>query len=89
MNFLRQALILAYAGVGIIAAIGYWPTIKDLAFHGKASANTLSYALWTLTSGIALLYSLFILGDWLFRFVSFVNFALCLIILLLRLRLPR
>lgn len=84
-DLLLQLLSLAYASVGIVSAIAYYPTIKDL-FKKKPSANVNSYLLWTITSTIAFLYSLIILDDLLFRFVSAVNFFACLLILILSLR---
>jgi len=85
MDVLLQILIIAYACAGVVATIGYWPTIKDLYFHRKKSANTSSYIIWTLCSGITFLYSLFILPDLLFRIVSGLNFMSCAIILAIRL----
>jgi len=64
-----KLLAVAYGGVGIVNLIAYWPTIKDL-FNKKPSANIPSYFLWTVTSGITLFYSLFVLNDLLFRLVS-------------------
>lgn len=88
-ELLLQALIFAYACVGVVAAIAYWPTIRDLYYHKKLSANLTSYLLWTITSGIAFLYSLFILPDLLFRIVSGTNFLACGIILALSINLTR
>lgn len=82
-EILLQILIFAYASVGVVATIGYIPTIKDLWFHKKMSANISSYIIWTACSGIAFLYALFILPDLLFRIVSGLNFASCALILLL------
>ena len=62
-NFFSQLLIIAYASTGIVATIGYFPTIKDLWIHKRKSANIASYIIWTITTGIAFLYSLFILPD--------------------------
>ena len=42
-EILINLLILAYASTGIIATVGYWPTIKDLYKNRKASANIPSY----------------------------------------------
>lgn len=80
-----KLLALAYAVVGIVSTIAYWPTIKDLLAHTR-SANTSSYVLWTVTGGITFLYSIFILPDTLFRFVSGMAFLACAVILLLCLR---
>ncbi|MDZ4846350.1 MAG: hypothetical protein SH857_12455 [Chitinophagales bacterium] len=73
----------AYGLVGIIGFIAYIPTIKDLYLHKKRSANRLSYVLWTLSTFIAMLYSFFVLNDFLFRLVSTLNFIACAITLLL------
>jgi hypothetical protein len=89
INLFSQLLIIAYASVGVIATIGYIPTIKDLWLRRKRSANITSYVIWTLCSGIAFLYSLFILPDLLFRMVSGLNFVCCAIILILSLRLKQ
>ena len=86
-EILLQALTIAYAVVGVVGFIAYWPTIKDLYHHKKPSANTVSYMLWTTTTGIAFLYSLFILPDLLFRIVSGINFGACALVLFLRIRL--
>lgn len=86
-EILLRILTVAYAGVGVVSLIAYWPTIKDLYHHKKPSANITSYMIWTATSGIAFLYSLFILPDFLFRFVSSVNFGSCAVVLLLSIRL--
>ena len=85
-ELLLHVLIIAYASVGVIGIIAYWPTIKDL-YYKKPSANINSYALWTATSGIAFLYSLFILPDLLFRIVSGLNFGACALVLLLSINL--
>ena len=61
-DLLLQLLIIAYASVGVIYFIAYLPTIRDL-YNKKPSANILSYVLWTGATGIALLYSIFILPD--------------------------
>lgn len=82
-----QAITVAYAGVGVIGLIAYWPTIKDLYHHKKASANIASYILWTGTASISFLYSLFILQDLLFRIVSGINFLACMIVLILSINL--
>lgn len=86
---LLNVLRVTYAAVGIIVVVGYWPTIKDLYFYKKKSANSVSYLIWCIAAGIVLLYSLFILSDLLFRIVSFINFLSCLVILILSLRLHK
>ncbi len=83
MTIFSQILILAYASVGVVATIGYIPTIKDLWLYKKPSANNNSYIIWTACSGITFLYSLFILHDLLFRIVSGLNFVSCALILCL------
>jgi hypothetical protein len=86
-NLLLQLLIIAYAGTGIVATIGYLPTIKDLWLHKKKSANVSSYVIWTLCGAITFLYSLFILQDLLVRIVTGLSFVCCAIVLLLSLKL--
>ena len=86
-EILLQALTISYAVVGVVGFIAYWPTIKDLYHHKKPSANIVSYMIWTITTGIAFLYSLFILPDLLFRIVSGINFGACALVLFLRIRL--
>jgi len=77
-----QVLLVAYASVSVVAALAYLPTVRDL-LHRKVSANIASYSMWTATSGVTFLYSLFILPDFLFRLVSGVNFGSCALILFL------
>lgn len=85
---LLQILTISYGRAGIVSIIAYWPTIKDL-YHKKASANISSYILWIIATGIAFLYSLFILPDLLFMLVSGMNFGACILVLFLRLRLKK
>ncbi len=82
-------LIIAYASVGVIATIGYIPTIKDLWIHKRKSANISSYIIWTLCAGITFLYALFILQDLLVRIVTGANFVCCAVILILSIRLKQ
>lgn len=88
-QFFLHLLSLAYGSVGIVALIAYFPTIKDLLHHKKKSANTASFIIWTATSGISFLYSIFVLPDPLFRFVSGVNFLACATVSILSLRLGK
>jgi len=88
-SLLLQVLTTAYAGAGIIGAAAYWPTIKDLYYHKKSSANISTYKIWTVTSGIAFSYSLLILPDLFFRIASGIGFALCALILFLSVRLKK
>ena len=88
-ELLLNVLIVAYGGTGIVALVGYWPTIKDLYHHKKASANTSSYMLWTATGGITFLYAMFILPDLLLRIVTGINFVACLTVLILSIGLSR
>lgn len=81
-QILLKILIVAFGATGVIGLLGYWPTIKDL-YRKKPSANILSYALWTFTSLVGLLYSAFILSDMLILVVYALNLAACLIVILL------
>jgi hypothetical protein len=83
---LLNILAVAYLSTGIIAVIGFWPTIKDL-YHKKHSANITTYILWTFVSVIGVLYGLFILKDLLYIIVSMLNLIGCAIILFLAMRL--
>lgn len=85
-ELLLNVLIIAYASIGVISIIAYWPTIRDL-YHKKPSANISSYLLWTATSGVAFLYSLFILPDLLLRIVIGLNFGACALVLILSIKL--
>lgn len=85
MEILLKLLAFAYAATGIVATIGYFPTIKDLWLHKKSSANIQSYIIWTACGLIVFSYSLFVLPDLLFRIVSGLNFLSCLLILILSL----
>jgi len=82
-ELLIKIITIAYGGVGVLGLMAYWPTIKDLYRHKKPSANIASYALWTTTSSITFLYSLFVLPDFLFRLVSGMNLGACSIVLFL------
>jgi hypothetical protein len=86
-EILVWALTVSYGATGIIGLIAYWPTIKDLYYYKKPSANIASYVVWTATSGIAFLYAVLILPDWLFIIVSGFNFAACGLVLGLSIRL--
>jgi hypothetical protein len=88
-DFLLHALIIAFASIVLVDLIAYWPTIKDLYYRKKPSANITSFFLWTVTSLIAFLYSLFILSDLLLRIVSGAELVACSSILFLSLRLKR
>jgi len=81
-----QILSLAYASVGVVSFIAYIPTMKDLYYHTARSANINSYIIRTTTTAITLLYSLFVLQDFLFRMISFLSFGACLTVLILWLR---
>ena len=86
-QILKNILTFSYACVGVIAAIGYFPTISDLWRHNKMSANISSYVIWVGCSAVSLLYGIFILPDPLFIMVTGLSFFCCLLILLLALRL--
>jgi len=82
-EFFLEIIKVAYGLVGVIGFAAYLPTIKDLYLHKKPSANVHSYYLWTLGTLIAMLYSFFILEDFLFRLVSTINFIACFVTLIL------
>ena len=84
-ELLLKILAVAYVVGGVVSLFAYLPTIKDL-IVGKKSANVLSYFLWTITTGLAFLYSLFILPDVFFIIVSGISFFSCAIIFILGLK---
>lgn len=86
MDLILIIIAFLYAGTGIVATVGYFPTIKDLLYK-KESANIHSYIIWTLCSGITFLYALLVVSDLLLEIVTGLNFASCAIILILALRL--
>lgn len=85
-ELLLNVLIIVYASVAVIGLIAYWPTIKDL-YRKKPSANINSYMMWTVTSGIGFLYTLFILSDLLLRIVSGLYLGANALVLLLSIKL--
>ena len=87
-ELLLQVLIIAYAGVSVVSLIAYWPTIRDL-YRKKPSANINSYILWTVASGVAFLYSLFILSDLLLRIISGLYLGANALVLLLSIKLKQ
>lgn len=86
MEFILTIIAFLYASTGIIATIGYLPTIKDL-IRKIANANIHSYIIWTFCSCITFLYALLVISDLLFEIVTGLNFASCAIILILALKL--
>ncbi|MDD5331779.1 MAG: hypothetical protein PHE43_03075 [Candidatus Nanoarchaeia archaeon] len=86
MEIISAIIAFLYASTGIIATVGYFPTIRDL-IKKIASANINSYVIWTFCSAITFLYALVIVSDLLLEIVTGLNFASCAIILVLSLRL--
>ena len=84
-----QLIIFLFGATAIIDIIGYWPTIKDLYIHKKYSANSRSYELWASTSGVSLLYGLFILQDTLYIVVSSIYLIANLTVLILAIKINR
>jgi uncharacterized protein with PQ loop repeat len=76
-------LIFLYGTAGILGIFAYMPTIRDLYKYKKQSANITSYALWFETTGISLLYGMFVIQDGLFIFISGTSFVACSTILAL------
>jgi hypothetical protein len=81
-----KILIICYGASAIVNIVAYWPTIKDLSFDKQDTANLMSYTLWTFSSGISLLYGIFILKDNLLIFISGIIFFANLIVWLLKIR---
>ena len=87
-QILLKLLVIAFGATGVIGLFAYWPTIKDL-YRKKPSANIMSYVLWTLTSGIGFLYSIFILPDLLLRIIYGLNLGSCATVLILTIGLKK
>lgn len=86
-NTFVQILTASYASVGVVGKLGYWPTIKDIYYHKRASANINTYGLWSITTSVVLLYAIFVLNDFWFRVVATLDFAFCFTIFALSLNL--
>ncbi|MBS3143330.1 hypothetical protein J4446_00415 [Candidatus Woesearchaeota archaeon] len=86
MEIILTIIAFLYASTGIIATIGYIPTIRDL-IKKIASANIHSYVIWTFCSCITFFYALLVISDLLLEIVTGLNFASCAIILILALKL--
>lgn len=86
MEIILIIIAFLYASTGIIATVGYIPTIRDLT-KKIASANINSYIIWTFCSCITFLYALLIISNLLLEIVTGLNFASCTIILILALKL--
>ena len=86
MEPMLKIIVFLYAGTGIVATIGYLPTIKDL-YHKKPSANINSYIVWTFCAGITFLYAITVISDLLLEIVTGLNFLSCAIILFLAIKL--
>ncbi len=86
MEIILIIIAFLYASTGIIATVGYIPTIRDLT-KKIASANINSYIIWTFCSCITFLYALLVISDLLLEIVTGLNFASCTIILILALKL--
>lgn len=86
MEIILKIIAFLYASTGIIATIGYFPTIRDL-MKKIASANINSYIIWTFCSLITFLYALLVISDLLLEIVTGLNFVSCAIILILALKL--
>jgi len=87
MDLLLRIITFLYAGTGVVTVLGYLPTIKDLYHRKRPSANINSYIIWTLCSGIVLLYMMMATSDLLLQTVTGLNFLFCFIILILAIRL--
>ncbi|HLD08012.1 MAG TPA: hypothetical protein VJB60_03025 [Candidatus Peribacterales bacterium] len=82
------ALTALYGASGIVTFLGFIPTIRDL-WHRKPSANIATYWAWTTTTFITSLYGFFILHNLVFNIVINLQLLACVIVLILRLRLPK
>lgn len=86
MDYIVIILSFLYAGTGVVATIGYIPTILDL-IKKIPSANISSYLIWTSCAFITFLYAFLVISDLLLEIVTGLNFLSCFIVLLLSLNL--
>jgi len=86
-TFLNIVTVLYGAG-GVVTFAGFLPTISDL-WKKKPSANVVTYLTWSTTTLLTLLYALFVVRDLVFSIVISLQLLACVIILALRLRLPK
>lgn len=82
------ALTILYGASGVMTFLGFMPTIRDL-WNKKPSANVGTYWIWTTTTFITSLYGFFILDNLVFNIVINLQLLACVIVLFLRLRLPK
>ena len=82
------ALTVLFGLGGIVTFVGFFPTIRDL-WNRKPSANAISYWAWGGTTLVTSLYGIFILHDLAFNIVINLQLLACIIVLVLRLRLPK
>lgn len=88
MKLLLIIISCLYAGTGILATIGYLPTIKDL-LNKKASVNLNSYKVWTFIGIITFLYTFFIIKDLLLIIITSSILISNIIVLILALKLNK
>lgn len=86
MDWTLAIIAFLYAGTGIIATIGYIPTIKDL-IKKVPSANISSYIVWTFCACITFIYAFLVVSDLLLEIVTGLNLASCALILILAVKL--
>ena len=86
MEIFLTGLAFLYACTGIVATIGYIPTIKDL-IKKISSANIASYTVWTFCSFISFLYAMLVISDLVLEIITLLNFLYSFIILILALKL--
>jgi len=86
MNIFSIIISFLYAGTGVVATIGYLPTIRDL-LKGKKSASILSYIIWTSCAFVVFLYAIFVVSNLLLEVVTGLNFICCALIWILAFRL--
>jgi hypothetical protein len=84
-NILIYVISGLFAIIGVIDVVAYLPTIKDL-IKKMPSANIKSYAIWSISGFIGLLYAAIVLQDLLFTLVEILHFGLCFIIYILAIR---
>ena len=70
-------ITILYGMSGVIMISGYYPTLKDLFFHKKNSANVQAYSIWAVACLIGVLYGITVLHDWLYTVIMVVHVICC------------
>lgn len=82
-----EVLTFLYIVSGVISMVGYITTIGDL-LKGLPSANIPTYCTWAMVSAIGAIYGIMKLQDWAVFAIYAFAFLFCIVIIILRFRIP-